>query len=521
MNIYTLDSETDPFKEGRRPQAFAWGLYDGTWFDHTWGEDCTRRMMDKLYQREPGIVYTHNLGKFDIFFILEYIDKSRPMLIIKDRIVQCYIRCAKGLHKLRDSLKILPFSLDTYQKTTIDYTKFEQEVRQDHKDEIVAYLKDDCVFLYQLCSEFINTFGPAITIGTAAMKELKKFHDIGDVFTFAEDDMIRHKYFFGARVERYQTGVHAGEWRCYDVNSMYPYVMSSLYHPIGLPSTDVSLTVNANTYFITARGYSRGAFPIRTPSGVSFPHAQDTYSVSIHEWDAANELKLFDCDEILECVNFRHSRCFVDYIRHFYGLRKKARIDGDKIHEIFYKYLLNNSYGKFAINPESFKEYMLSADTADLRWHGFTVAELIPAFNLILWEKPAEEFNYANIATGASITGAARSVLLRALNHCDSAMYCDTDSIICRNLRGVEMDDVDLGAWKLEKSGNLLAIAGRKMYALFDGSACVKYASKGVRITPEQIRAAAEGAVITYRREAPTYRLDGSVDWLTRRVRLV
>src|ERR1700677_974061 len=178
LRIYTLDSETDPFLEGRRPEEFAWGLYDGVYFDYAWGDGCTQRIMSRLYERDPGIVYTHNLGKFDIFFILEYIDQTKPMLIIKDRIVQCYIRCSKGLHKLRDSLKILPFSLDTYQKTKIDYAKFERPVREEHKDEILSYLKDDCVFLYELCSEFVKTFGPAITIGSVAMKELKNFHDI-------------------------------------------------------------------------------------------------------------------------------------------------------------------------------------------------------------------------------------------------------------------------------------------------------------------------------------------------------
>ena len=521
MNIYTLDSETDPFLEGRKPEAFAWGLYTGSDYLESWGDDCTPAIMHKLYYTDPAIVYAHNLGKFDIYFLLKYIDQSKPMLIIKDRIVQCYFKCSRGMHKVRDSLKILPFSLDTYQKTKIDYTKFEREVRELHKEEIQLYLKDDCVFLHNLCSNFVKTFGPAITIGSAAMKELKKFHDIGDQFTQAEDELIRHKYFFGARVERYQTGVFEGDWKCYDVNSMYPFAMSNFFHPIGLPSCDTGVSVSRDTYFLTVRGISHGAFPMRTKTGVSFPHESGTFSVSIHEWNAANELGLFDCHEILECINFRHSRCFVDYIRHYYGLRKKARLEKDLIYELFYKFLLNNSYGRFAINPENFKEYILTDDTYDMRYHGYVVVSVIPDLNLILWEKPSAEFTYANIATGASITGAARSVLMRALHNCTTPMYCDTDSIICAELSGVEKDGADLGAWKLEKTGNRLAIAGRKMYALFNGEECVKYASKGVRISPEAIVQAAPGAVIEYRRDAPTYRLDGSVDWITRRVRMV
>ncbi len=520
MKIYTLDSETDPFVKGREPRPFAWGLYDGTEFQHSWGSDCTAQIMERLYNCEPGLVYMHNGGKFDIFFLLHYIAVEKDMLIIKDRITQCYIKCRKGYHRVRDSVKILPFSLDTYQKTKIDYAKFESDVRENYKDEIVSYLKDDCVFLYQMVMGYIEQFGPAITIGTTAIKELQKFHSIGELLTPGMDERIRNRYFFGARVERYKTGVFEGQWKCYDVNSMYPYVMGNFYHPVGHPSTRGN-TITKDTYFVTASGFSRGAFPMRTKTGVSFPHEHNTYSVTIHEWNTAQELGLFDCDEILETVDFEESRCFVDYVTHYYGLRKKARLDGDKMKELFFKFLLNNSYGKFAINPENFKEYRLTPDTDDMRFFGFEIDTTIDDFGLILWSKPSEEAKYNNIATGASITGAARSVLLSGIHNAVEPIYCDTDSIICRELKDTAIDGAELGAWKLEKTGNFLAIAGRKMYALFDGKQCLKYASKGVRISPEDIVKAAQGQIITYEREAPTYRLNGSVDWLTRRIRTV
>lgn len=533
MIIYTLDSETDPFLKGRKPEPFAWGLYNGSGFRSTWGEHCTRDIVNILWNQEPGIVYLHNGGKFDIFYLLEYIDMEKDMLIIKDRIVQCYLKCATGFHKLRDSLKILPFSLDTYKKDHIDYSWFEADVRESHREEILHYLRGDCVYLHELCCEYIKQFGPAITIGTTAMKELKKFHDIGETLNQDEDNAIRHKYFFGARVERYVVGVHRGDWKCYDVNSMYPHVMSSFYHPVGHPSS-IGTTLNKDTYFITFRGYSDGAFPKRTKNGgVIFPKEHGIYNATIHEWEAAHELGLVQVDEILECVNFQQSRCFVDYITHYYGARKKARLDGDHMHELFYKFLLNNSYGKFAINPENFQEYRLTSNTYDMRWTGYSIAEIIESHNLILWSRDTKEFKYANIATGASITGASRAVLMRGLSGAVEPMYCDTDSIICRELTNVVIDKSQLGAWKLEKTGKLLAIAGRKMYALWQESErfktldgcgileCVKYASKGVRITPQEITAVARGEVITYQREAPTYRLNGSVDWITRRVRMV
>ena len=148
------------------------------------------------------------------------------------------------------------------------------------------------------------------------------------------------------------------------------------------------------------------------------------------------------------------------------------------------------------------------------------MSEIIEGFRLLLWSKPAEEAKYNNVATGASITGAARAVLLRGLSQSVDPIYCDTDSIICQEFTGA-VDGAALGSWKLEKTGNSIAIAGRKLYALFDGDECVKAASKGVRIAPDEIVKVAMGETVVYERDAPTYRLNGNVDWITRKVRIV
>lgn len=521
MKLYTLDSETDPFLKGRTPQPFAWNLYDGTRHRTTWEAHCTEDIMQIVAEQESGLIYMHNGGKFDIFYLLPWIDTEKDMLIIKSRITQCYLKAAHHKHhRLRDSLKILPFSLDTYQKTKIDYRKFESDVRESHKTEIIEYLKDDCTFLYELVQAYFAEFGPSITIGGTAIKELKKFHYIGEPISADTDKALRSRYYFGGRVERYKVGVFPGEWQCYDVNSMYPFAMANYYHPIGEPSFQ-GRVVTASTYFLTVRGFSHGAFPLRTKTGVSFPHEHNIYSVSIHEWNAANELGLFECDEILECVDYAQDCMFDNYVNHFYGMRKKARLTQDKIREIFFKYLLNNSYGRFAINPESFREYRITDNETDLRFYGFSVDEIIEEFGLILWSKPSTDAKYSNISTSASITGAARAVLMRGVRDAIEPMYCDTDSIICRALKTDNIDAAKLGAWKLEKTGNSLAIAGRKMYALFNNSECVKFACKGVQITPEDIVKAANGEIILYEREAPTFRLNGNVDWITRKVRAV
>jgi hypothetical protein len=139
---------------------------------------------------------------------------------------------------------------------------------------------------------------------------------------------------------------------------------------------------------------------------------------------------------------------------------------------------------------------------------------------MVLWRQKSEDDRRYNVATGASITGAARAVLMRGLAGAKRAVYCDTDSIICESLTGVAMDDKRIGAWKLEKSGTKIAIAGKKMYALYDGRKVVKIASKGVTVTGAQICDAARGKTIITVRDAPTYNMTHrSVRFIKRKVR--
>ena len=69
------------------------------------------------------------------------------------------------------------------------------------------------------------------------------------------------------------------------------------------------------------------------------------------------------------------------------------------------------------------------------------------------------------------------------------------------------MHDSDLGAWKIEATANCAAIAGKKLYAIFQGSKCVKQASKGVNLSAVQILRVAKGEEIETHRDAPSFKV--------------
>jgi DNA polymerase elongation subunit (family B) len=101
-------------------------------------------------------------------------------------------------------------------------------------------------------------------------------------------------------------------------------------------------------------------------------------------------------------------------------------------------------------------------DGKDISWGD------IPKFrngSYAIWERPAPGFRFNNVATAASITGAARAVLLEAIQNADDPIYCDTDSLICRDLKNTRLHKTELGAWDTEKELDEVLIAGKKTYA--------------------------------------------------------
>jgi DNA polymerase elongation subunit (family B) len=535
--IYTADTETDPFLYDRYPHTFCCGFYDGETYRGFWGPDCIDEMFSYIATMPPGIIYIHNGGRFDIYYMTKHII-GYPALIINGRIVQtrCKSNDPKRPHEIRDSYAIMPFALAKYKKDEIDYKLLEKDVRHKHKKEIMKYLKGDCVYLWDLCRAFVNMFGPKLTVGSTAMTELKKFHTFENLGRKADED-IRSNFYYGGRVECFKRGLLNGRWKVYDVNSMYPSVMRNYLHPVDTPEAETQ-KVRKSTCFIVAEGKNYGAFPTRTKEGLRFDREEGTFAVSIHEWETAIRHNLFEPKRIRKCINFRNRSTFSEFVDSFYQRRNQAKSEGDSIHALFYKYVLNSAYGKFAQNTAKYFEYTITDGKVNLEPSGW-LAHSIESIGdgaertFIVWKRKPQQRNKQsglmepkrermyNVATGASITGASRAVLMDAIAQATDPIYCDTDSLICKKLTGVKIDENELGAWKLEATATQAYIAGKKLYALFNKQEVVKQANKGVKLSAEQIREVCKGAVIETKRDAPSFHLDGTHDFIKRKVRML
>lgn len=524
LKLAVLDLETDPFKHGRQIEPFAAGFYDGEETTILWtGEGdtmdspmaCIPRMAALLNRlTKPHLIYAHNGGKFDWLFFMRYLrGKCR---VINGRLVEAHF----GRHVVRDSYSILPVKLSAFgSKGEIDYRKMERGVRHRHAEEINAYLTQDLHGLYAGVKRFHNEFGRKLTIGGTSIGRLKRTQPFVQLRA-SEDSYYRQRYYFGGRVQCFQQGVFDAPVVIADVNSQYPSVMRNVKHPIDHPCIGDRIT--RWTYFVRAVGDSRGAFVKRARDGsLSFPWGVDEYTCSIHEWKTALELGLFSPHKVLETADCYEAVTFADFVDIYYQLRMRASLAKDDMLKLFYKLILNSAYGKFAQNPEKYEDYEIwPIDNPPLPAPWFPRWENA---GYIIWAKAAlaESKSFNNVLTGASITGAARAVLLRAICAAKRPYYCDTDSIICESLPegpGVKIDPNELGAWKIEATGDRIAVAGKKLYAVWKDGEPVKMAAKGVRMTPEQILKIASGESVEYEHPTPAMKLDGKQVYVKRRI---
>jgi hypothetical protein len=320
--------------------------------------------------------------------------------------------------------------------------------------------------------------------------------------------------------------------------------MRNMLHPVSEPDALITNQLSDKTYFITAYGRNHGMLPIRTEEWLRFNHEHGVFSMSIHEYNACIDTGTFECEDIIECINFKRATSFDKFVDRFHTLRRDAQLSGDELDAELYKFVGNSAYGKFAQNPDNYYDYLITDTSADKHSEGWRSCGSNMLTGHLMWKRDTQSTNRLNVATAASITGGARANLIRALVHAKRPLYCDTDSIICEGL-DVEIDATKIGAWKIDKAtsgggdcslsarasirnnneknsaiGDMMAIAGRKMYALYDGKQCVKFACKGAVLTPAQVVYVARGATVKWEKQSPTFDFKtGTMRYLHRNIK--
>lgn len=491
------------------PQPFIWGCYHGD--DSAYYEFDTAAELVAHLADYRLIVFAHNGGKFDFHYMRELMDSNRPLMMINGRIASFHI----GKCEFRDSMNILQNPLRAFQKQEIDYRKLEANVRHRHMPEIREYLKSDCVNLYNVIARYFQDYGRSMTQASSAMKYWRQTYNVPMIPQTAGQSLKFRPYYYGGRVQCFQTGHKQAKFTVVDLNSAYPRAMMEK-HPIAPDTQSGKYLPRAGQMgpsVCKVLAVADGCLPFRMESGeLSFPDDGEAreYCVSGWELEAGLELNRVRILRVLDVYKFSQLVDFADYVQTFWQRRQLAQQTGDKPGDRFAKLFLNSLYGKFAADPEKYREYVIATDDSAAGWRRAEYDMVQPWGDRMLLARPLPEDKhyYYNVCTAASITGYVRATLMRGLAKCEGVLYCDTDSIAARDVSRLPMG-AELGQWKVEMTGTEYAIAGKKLYA-YKRTAPVdgewwKTASKGVDLSAPEIIRAAQGETVRYSPQVPTY----------------
>lgn len=527
--LIAVDCETDPFKAGRVPKPFIWGAYDGKEFITF---RCTERFVDWI-KKQDAIVYAHNGGKFDFMLLFRYINRTRAR-IINGRFVELTL----GKAKLRDSYSIVPVPLGSIQKDNIDYSLMEAGVRENYMEsDIIPYLRTDCEVLFRVVNAYRDVAGKAATIASNALSFSKKI-GVNPGKTNARFDEEFRAFYYGGRTECFQPGTHENV-NVIDIVSSYPNAMRHDHATGELRSVQTSLQGLTDDEikrgFLEIDCYSHGAFPFKKQDGgLDFPKRKDVYRVTGWEYLVAKKHKLISNVKIKSITLFDEKINFSPYVKHWFDYKSAHDKKVDPINYTIGKIMMNSLYGKLAQNPTKYFDYEIvepgkSVDEEN-GWEWFTnFDEQEIHRRSVLWKY---EFDHGkdwvnrpffnNVATGASVTGFARAHLLDAIAAIgfENAVYCDTDSIVCKgdNWQHLPMGK-KLGEWEHEGEAVIGHFAGKKLYGMKMRDGKEKIASKGSKLSFEQIAAVIRGETVIWENDAPTFSLANGIQFVKREIR--
>lgn len=432
-------------------EAEAWwdlqviGCYDGT--DYFWFRNVPEFLDHILrWKYRHWRWFAHFGGRYDLNFIYDYLRErkdvkvsfycSGSMVMAMDiRKGDCHARLCDSFRLLPSSLRSLTVSFGVkHQKTNYDFSQMH------FCKELLEYNEQDCRGLYEVLTQFFEQTGMmSETFASHSLKVWRKDFLKEKIWKPHDDvtEFVRGSY-HGGRVEVFKR--QSPNLLCYDVNSMYPFVMRA-----ELPVQYVAESrLLKDDYFgfvdceIMVPDCYIPILPVRREK-LYFPIGRIRGTWTNEELMVAEN---FGCriQKIYKAVYFRTSAILKEFVTKLYEVKKHAEEPARTIA----KYLLNSFYGKFGQNPIK-KVYVSEYDAPqgatpimnpDGRPSGFAYYER------------TSNAAYLLPHISSAVTSKARLHLLTRLN--DNIYYCDTDSVFTPD--PVITGD-NIGEWSLVGEG--------------------------------------------------------------------
>lgn len=404
--------------------------------------------------------------------------------------------------KFLDSHKILNFSVEKIakdfnlpcQKLELDYTS-KREIGHELNSHEMNYLRND-VEIMARALQFIFGMGlDKMTIASDALNNFKegcdKFRGCFPVVDEETDMKVRHSYKGGfTYLNPLYKEQETGSGIVFDKNSMYPAKMVQEILPIGWPEEfddkyqydefyplyTQTLTCSFElkpgkipTIQLKNLPYFQGNEYLESSGDelVTLTLAKPDYELFMENYDV--NIMSFDGGYKFQ----GYKGIFDDYINHWTEQKIKAKREGNGSLYSVSKLMLNSLYGRFGLNPIAGKKIPYLDESGVVKYTTL----------------PPEHRDSIYVAVASFITAYARADIIRSSQAIrdyslkkygfDAYVYSDTDSIHCLLSRDdlpelskfMQIDDYELGAWKLESEFSRGKYLRQKCYieADFDG----------------------------------------------------
>lgn len=485
-DIYTADFETCDYDNGVR--VWSWAVAHGG-EAVGWGQSIRGFMA--FLSEHAGTYYFHNL-KFDGAFIVSYLlgagwcwvdgrpaDSDTFSSLIGDdgSWYTLTIRFPKHIVEIRDSLKKIPLPVRAMPKAfgfeedeakgTIDYTAI-REPGYLPTDEEWEYVKADVRIVDKALAQLYSNGLTKLTQSSDTMAEYKgtlggedAFRKLFPVIDQESDHYLRCAYRGGITMAdpRFAGRVHEVDGVVVDANSMYPSVMRQELLPYGSPEwTDdmpddglwigrVYLDIDVKPDHVACWSEMR---TVRFGNAAEYAsHLEGEFTLTNVDLDLIKEHYTINEFVFVDAYTFKSARGMFDkHIDHWYAV--KAQSSGGQ--RWIAKMMLNTLYGKFGVRPQA-----------------ATKRPYLDDDGVICFERsPEEDRPVMYIPMAVFVTAYARSRLMHAAQaNYSTFAYCDTDSVhlLGSEVRGVEVHESKLGAWKVEGHFSKAIYRRAKCYA--------------------------------------------------------
>ncbi len=421
----------------------------------------TWEYLDKTYSRSGAKIFCVNL-QYDLNNLFSDIWKtwnpvfSGNMLLTttleqdekdknnKRKNIKFYEVMAQLRLSVEDIGKLLNLQkLKVIDRVNVDYVKRDTEIPWFALKEVFEFDKKNNI-------EF------AISLGGKTLKKFKTDYLLNSLKQRIYTEFI--PCYRGGRNEIFK--MQGENVNVYDINSLYPYVMSEYEFPnpgIAVKSKSfkelgiyyVEVEINKNT-FLPVLGVIRGGKYI-FPTGHFRGMFTGAEIIKAHKEKQIKNIKIIDGYEFISI-----GKIFNPIIQDLYKLRLENY--DNKLINNYVKYLMNSLYGKFAQKNKNI-EYMEENDV----------------FKNTVTKYP----DHSNFIWSIFITSYARLELYKKMDkNKEKVLYCDTDSIhLCDN-NTLDIS-TDLGALKHEGFFEYANYLQPKCYQLI-GKDTTKYKVKGI-----------------------------------------